>query len=242
VNPWPIPPLGTKDLDFAVVNYDFTGLTAGELGSLPPLEAAMDLDLFDIAKSIADQTVLIASMDGLFDDAANIPNEVGNDDFDTVRRDLSKSASAGDSLLKDYLTLVTPSSGGGGGGTAGPNCQAEIDFVYTAPVPVTVEVKFNNPTDTTYHVKSKTFTQDTAGVFTESDNIPDTLPSGGSWKIDVTYTVQAPLGTSAKLTVETDAPNSPNILCVALVATIGGSGGTGGTGGGRGRGGGGPRR
>lgn len=121
MNPWPIAPLGTKDLDFAIVNYGFTDLAANDLGPLPPLEIAMDLDLADIAASIADQAVLIASMDGIFDDAAGIIDEISGDDFNTVLADLGSAATTGDSLLSDYTTLVTPTTGpppgGGGGGT-----------------------------------------------------------------------------------------------------------------------------
>ncbi len=126
MNPWPITPLGTKDLDFAVVNYDFTGLTADHLGPLPPLEGAMDSILNDITTSLADQSVLIASMDGTFDDFSKMLNEVGSDDFDTVLGSLGGSASTGDSLLNDYVTLFTPSGppsgGGGGGGTPPAKC------------------------------------------------------------------------------------------------------------------------
>lgn len=106
MNPWPISPLGPNDLNFAVKNYDFTGLTASELGPLPPLEDAIDSNLADMATSIADQTTLIASMDGDLDDLGNVLNELSNDDFDQILADLAKIASAGDAMLNDFANLV----------------------------------------------------------------------------------------------------------------------------------------
>jgi hypothetical protein len=106
MNPWPISPLGTNDLNFAVVNYDFTGLTASELGPLPPMEDAIDSSLADFTTSIADQTTLIASMDGDLNDLGNVVNEMSSDDFDQVLADLAGIASAGDGLLTDFVGLI----------------------------------------------------------------------------------------------------------------------------------------
>jgi hypothetical protein len=139
MNPWPIAPLGAKDLDFAIVNYDFIDLTAGELGPLPSLEAAMDSNLADFATSIADQTVLVDSMAGDLDDLGNVLNELATDDFTQVLGDLAGIGSAGDSLLNDFTSQFAPTStpapaptpaptpappsAGGGGGTSGSSGQ-----------------------------------------------------------------------------------------------------------------------
>jgi hypothetical protein len=110
VNPWPITPLGTKDLNFSAVNYDFTGLTASELAPLPGLESAIDASLIEAAASVADQAVLIASMAGDLDDLGIVLNEMGSDDFQSVLGDLAGAASAGDSLLSGFTSLfVAPS-------------------------------------------------------------------------------------------------------------------------------------
>ncbi len=106
MNPWPISPLGPKDLAFAAVNYDFTGLTADQLGPLPNLETAMDAHLADISTSIADQVVLVDSMAGDLDDLGNVLNELASDDFDQILADLAGIASAGDGLLNDFTTLA----------------------------------------------------------------------------------------------------------------------------------------
>jgi|SRR5579864_1228331 len=106
MNPWPISPLTPQDLDFAVVNYDFVGLTADQLGPLPPLEDFMDTTSLDLAASIADQVVLIDSMAGDLDDLTTILNELANDDFEQILADLAGIASAGDSLLSDFTTLA----------------------------------------------------------------------------------------------------------------------------------------
>jgi hypothetical protein len=103
---WPIAPLGPNDLNFGVVNYDFTGLTAGELADLPNLEAAIDATLSDFGASIADQAVLIASMAGDLDDLSNVLNELASDDFEQVAADLAGIASAGDSLLNGFTLLA----------------------------------------------------------------------------------------------------------------------------------------
>ena len=104
---WPISPLTPRDLDFAVVNYDFTGLTAGEMGDLPQLEATIDSLLADFGRSIADQTVLLASTASDLDDLGNVLNEMSTDDFDQVLADLAGIAATGDGLLGN-LTSVIP--------------------------------------------------------------------------------------------------------------------------------------
>ncbi len=106
MNPWPISPLDTKALDFGIVNYDFTGLTASELGPLPQLEAAMDSNLADIATSIADQTVLVDSMASDLEDLGNVLNELATDDFEQVLADLAGIAAAGDGMLHDLSGLI----------------------------------------------------------------------------------------------------------------------------------------
>ncbi len=40
MNPWPIAPITPKDLDFAVVNYDFTSFAGSEQADLPSLECS----------------------------------------------------------------------------------------------------------------------------------------------------------------------------------------------------------
>jgi hypothetical protein len=106
VSTWPISPLSDRDLTFAVVNYDFTSLTANELSSLPNLETAIDTALADFGTSVADQTALIASMAGDLDDLGNILNELSTDDFDQVLADLAGAASAADGMLNDFNVLV----------------------------------------------------------------------------------------------------------------------------------------
>jgi hypothetical protein len=121
MNPWPISPLGTKDLDFAVVNYDFTGLTAGELQPLPALEDLIDATLLDAALSVTDQTGLFDSVESDFSDLSSIADEMGGDDFAATVTELTPAATAGDAALADFTSLIGTGSGGsgGGGGTGG---------------------------------------------------------------------------------------------------------------------------
>jgi hypothetical protein len=106
MNPWPITPLGPKDLTFAVVNYDFTGLTADQLGPLPQLEAVMDSGALDLAASIADQVVLVDSMASDLDDLGNVLNELQSDDFEQILADLAGIAAAGDGMLNNFTSLT----------------------------------------------------------------------------------------------------------------------------------------
>lgn len=106
MNPWPIAPLTPKQLNFAIVNYDFSGLTADALGPLPQLEAVMDSGALDLAASIADQVVLVDSMAGDLDDLGNVLKELQSDDFDQILADLAGIASAGDGMLNDFTSLT----------------------------------------------------------------------------------------------------------------------------------------
>lgn len=106
MNPWPISPLTPSDLDFAVVAYDFSSLTANELAPLPDLEVFMDSTLLDFAASLADQTALIDSMAGDLDDLSVILDELATDDFEQILADLAGIASTGDGLLNDLTNLV----------------------------------------------------------------------------------------------------------------------------------------
>jgi hypothetical protein len=106
MNPWPIAPLGPKDLAFGVKNYDFTGLTASELSPADPLLPAIDASQVEAAASLADQTVLIASMANDLDDLYKIQNELATDDFQQILADLAKIAAAGDGLLNDFAKIA----------------------------------------------------------------------------------------------------------------------------------------
>jgi len=106
VSTWPIAPLTASDLDFAVVDYGFTSLSANELAQLSNLESTMDYLLADCFTSLADQTTLIASMDGDLDDLDNILNELATDDFDQILADLAGIAVAGDNMLSDLGTAI----------------------------------------------------------------------------------------------------------------------------------------
>ena len=103
---WPISPLAQSDLDFAVVNYDFTGLTASELAPLQSFDDAIDLTLADTITSVADQAVLIASMAGDLDDLGNILNELAGDDFFVILAELSALQALADRELNDFIGLL----------------------------------------------------------------------------------------------------------------------------------------
>jgi len=101
-----IAPLTAKDLTFTVVNYDFTGLTADELGPLPNLEAALDASLIEASASVADQAVLIATMASDLDDLGNVLNELNTDDFEQVAGQIAGAAATADALLNDFGSLI----------------------------------------------------------------------------------------------------------------------------------------
>jgi len=102
MNPWPIAPIGTNDLDFAVVNYDFSGLTASELGNTGINDILLGLLENEFSISLSAQTRLIASMAGDLDDLGNILSELGTDNFDQVLSELASLAAIGDGLLLEF--------------------------------------------------------------------------------------------------------------------------------------------
>jgi|SRR5579863_1087015 len=106
MNPWPIAPITDKDLNFAVVNYDFIDLTAGELADLPNIEANLDTVIFDFATSITGQLALSPSLDGDLNDLAAILTEVEQADFSSIIVDLAGIAAAGDGMLTDFANLI----------------------------------------------------------------------------------------------------------------------------------------
>lgn len=127
-NPWPIAPLTDKDLNFAVVNYDFTSFTADAEAELPSLLDSIDLTILDFATSIADQGPLIIDIFSGLDDLANIPGEIdASDNFGPTLSDLASSAAAGDASLNDFNAFFVPPppSGGGGDGTPTPTQSAK---------------------------------------------------------------------------------------------------------------------
>lgn len=241
MNPWPIAPLGPKDLDFAIVNYDFTGLAADNLGPLPPLETAMDTILSDFAASIADQGVLIASMDGLFDDFANVLSELANDNFEQVAAAFDGIQAAGDGLLNDYVALVAPSSGSGGSGgvaipiktATGPllHCDAAIAFSGSAPTifPEHITVQFTNGANVPVKLLSLTLVQPAGGPFSATTDCTDApLQPGESCNVTATLDRPSPAGTSAQVQAVTDFTTTPQTLCLSVGETGGGGGGGGG--------------
>lgn len=106
MNPWPIAPLAESDLDFAVVNYGLADFTGNELSSLPSFETFIDSLLNDFSISMSEQAVLIASMDGIFDDMGLILDELAVDDFAQVLADLAGLAATGDSLLNAFSAFI----------------------------------------------------------------------------------------------------------------------------------------
>ena len=102
MNPWPIAPLAPTDLDFAVVNYDFSGLTASELGNTGINDILLGLLENEFSISLSAQTRLIASMAGDLDDLGNILSELGTGDFDQVLAELAALAAIGDGFLLDF--------------------------------------------------------------------------------------------------------------------------------------------
>lgn len=98
MNPWPIAPLGIRDLNFQPVNYDFTTLTASELGDLPNMLASIDQTVNEFITSILDQSNLIASMENDLDDLGSILNEIDADNFDSIAVELAGIAGGLDTL------------------------------------------------------------------------------------------------------------------------------------------------
>jgi hypothetical protein len=98
MNPWPIRPLIISDLNFQPKNYDFTTLTANELGDTPNLLASIDQTVNEFITSIVDQSNLLLSTEHDLDDLGSILSEIDSDTFDTIATELGAAAAAGDAL------------------------------------------------------------------------------------------------------------------------------------------------
>lgn len=98
MNPWPIAPLGIRDLNFQPVNYDFTTLTASDLGDTPNMLADIDQTMNEFITSIVDQSNLIASMENDLDDLGAILSEIDVDNFESIAADLAGIAGSLDTL------------------------------------------------------------------------------------------------------------------------------------------------
>lgn len=215
-NPWPITPITSKDLDFAVVNYDFTTFVDNEQSELPSLEGAIDLTLLDYAASVADQTVLIASLfDGL-DDLGLIPGEIdSSDDVGSTLGELANSAAAGDAALGDYTGQIGGSTGGGGGTGGGTSGQcAVIDFGAQQVVSQGSDANYEkdwtvqNNTSSPIHVKGATFSGSSRIQWTLV-HFPggETLQPGEALTLTIIFTPQFPGHYEETLTLLTDAPD-----------------------------------
>jgi hypothetical protein len=98
MNPWPIKPLIISDLNFQPKNYDFTTLTANELGDTGNMLASIDQTVNEFIGSLVDQSQLIASMEHDLDDLGQILSEIDTDTFESVAQELAGIAAAGDTL------------------------------------------------------------------------------------------------------------------------------------------------
>lgn len=98
MNPWPIAPLGVRDLNFTPKNYDFVDMTASELGDTGNMLASIDQTVSEFITSLVDQSNLIASMEHDLDDLGVILSEINTDSFESVAQELAGIAGGVDTL------------------------------------------------------------------------------------------------------------------------------------------------
>lgn len=94
MNAGPIALLTPADLDFAVVNYDFTSLTASELQDLPNPEAAIDELLAEFAADLAAQQAESAAMDADIAAMQAVIDEMEVEDFFSILVDIGAASDA----------------------------------------------------------------------------------------------------------------------------------------------------
>lgn len=225
-NPWPIAPITNKDLNFATVNYDFASFTNSEQSELPSLEGNLDVSLLDYAGSIADQTLLIASLFTGLDDVFTVLDEIGGDDLESIFGPLASASGQGDAILVQYSGLIGDNSGtggGGGGGGAAGGCDT-LDFgsiptsIAGASNTVTGQWTVQNNSSNDVHVKGPTFNPPLSGVFmTDPEPNGATIPAGGSITVTILFTPGNPGTYSSTLTLLTDAPDPQP--CLKLTGT-----------------------
>jgi hypothetical protein len=240
MNPWPITPLSSKDLDFIPVNYDFTSLAGTEQADLPGLETAIDATLADFILSVADQTGLFAAMDGDLLDAASIPGEVDAVEFNRTAAELATAATAGDQLFSDYTSLVGASAPPAPSNTipiqnaTGPvlTCQARQGMGPQAcsSYPCAATYYIHNNSNQPQHVSKLVLVQQ-SDIWTASTELTDTLQPGASGKFTITATRAPGANDAAQLQFYFKELSAPAVFCVDGGV---GSSGTGGSGGGSG--------
>lgn len=248
MNSWPIPLLTPKDLDFAVVNYNFTSFTADFESELPTIEGFIDTTLLDFAASIAEQIPLIASLfDGL-DDLASIPGEIdASDNIASTLSDLANTAAAADATLGDFNGQIGGSAGGNNGGsTPGTvpiqNQTAQIDSTSCAtgipwpatnsePLPFTQSVPLKNASQSTVQIASITLVQPHPGTFTAVTDCTGTLAPGETCNVVITQNQEESNGVIFALDLKLSTPAKTERICLQVGLNVGApTGGVGGSG------------
>lgn len=227
MNPWPISPLGANDLNFAVVNYDFSSLTADSLSEGPGIENAIDLSLADFSTSIADQTSEIAVMfDGL-DDLLNIVGEIDASPLDGVLGELANTASAGDATLGDFQGQLTGNPGGGGG-TAPPTtspCAVQDFGDVQSGSTKSMTINITNNASATITIKGLVVTGNNGpNLFSLSDLMQGKELAPGSaaqLTINASAIAAQPGAYSSTLTVNTDQPDPQPCMMLQVNVTPG---------------------
>lgn len=243
MNPWPIAPITNKDLDFAVINYDFTTFTANEQSELPSLEGALDLTLLDYAGSIAEQTALIADLFTGLDDVFTVLDEIGGDDLESIFPSLANAGAQGDAILTQYNGLIGDNSGGGGGGgpaavpvqtATGPvlACNARQGFGPGAcsAYPCEDTVPFANNSGSDLTIESITLIQATGGPWTVTTDAQSSFRSGTTYHLTITATRAPQTNESAQIQIKVQGFSTPAVFCMDGGIGSSGVGGSGSTG------------
>lgn len=224
MNPWPIAPITEKDLDFATVNYDFTGFTASALADGPAMETFLDATLADGAASVADQAVLIASMDDDIGGLGGILGEIGVDDFETGMADLPNVTTAGDSLLTDFTNLIGPEQPPPAGNAACDEGPINIGALANNTLPCRFTANYVNKTGKAQTLTQIALVQDPTRPAFNAGAQGGTIKPGASMAYQVTV-LKVPNGDyTGTLQLYFDTGKSPWNICFKVSVGDFGSG------------------
>ncbi len=219
----PVPrPIVDGDLDLAEIPKPFAALAANDLGNAGSSTDGFNTRFVEVLVALPDLASLADALDAPHGEIASAFTELTTpwefEASDALRSTIQQGQPDFDQFGVDLGILPSASGGGGsdGGPTPAPRCEVVLSIDLDAALPATVTELFINPLDRDLQITSRTFSQDIAGVFTESDDLPAAMPANTHATITITQGQPAPQGTRARLTIVSDDPDSPHVLCVVV--------------------------
>lgn len=237
MNPWPIPKITPKALDFAVKDYGFSTLTADSLSEEPGIENALDILTVDFGKDIGAQVGILSLWDADVKVLSDVSAEIDASNADTTPHELDRAAGAVDQLLSLYLNFLTPTPPPPPTSTPPSNCVVQDFGAINLGTTRTIATTIQNQGSTPITIKDIVIAGNNGpNIFIATPNYTNhVLQPGASIPLNINGDPDgSPQGEkfSSTLTIQTDQPNPQPCLLLRAVAGPGTPSGSGGGGGG----------